>query len=184
MITGPICAPVVLSMMRKSLRSLPCAYTPTASRVASRFGTTAPIFVLPDGSSATGSNSSDFATVDPRVQLRLRLAAPRPLEEFARVLEQRRIGLVAIEIARELVLHARHRRRVGVEELHGRRMLRARPGRRLGILAVLEPAVAIGQRRAVQHVDHRSRGRIGREERGCCRRIDRRQHCRCHDQPE
>ena len=125
-----------------------------------------------------------LASVDPRVQLGLRLAAPRPLEEFARILEQRRIRLVAIEVARQLVLHPRHRRRVAIEELDRCRVLRARPGGDLGILAVLEPPVTVRQRRAMNDVDDGSRRRFRRKERRCTDRLDRGQQCRGHEVSE
>src|SRR6476620_9134985 len=168
--------------MRKSLRSLPCAYTPTASRVASRLGTTAPIFVLPDGSSATGSNSS---LSRPSILVySLACGSPRPLEEFARILEQRRIRLVAIEVARQLVLHPRHRRRVAIEELDRCRVLRARPGGDLRILAVLEPPVTVRQRRAMNDVDDGTLRRFRRKERRCTDRLDRGQQSGGHEVSE
>src|SRR5438093_10933135 len=52
----------------------------------------------------------NLAAVDTRVQPCLRLSLLRALEEFAPVLEKRRVGLIAIEVARELVLETRDRR--------------------------------------------------------------------------
>src|SRR5689334_12226722 len=69
------------------------------------------------------------------------------------MLEERRIGLVAIEVASELVLHPRNPRRIAIEKLHGRRMLRTRPCRNLRLLAVLEPSISIRQRHAVDDID-------------------------------
>ena len=79
----------------------------------------------------------NFPAVESRVKPRLRLAFLRPLEEFAPMLEKRRIGLVAIEIACQLILEARNRRRGPVEIRDRRRVLRARPRLDRRILAVL-----------------------------------------------
>ena len=108
----------------------------------------------------------DFPAVESRVKPRLRLAFLRPLEEFAPMLEKRRIGLVAIEIARELILKSGDRRRRAVEIRDCRRVLRARPRLDRWILAVLEPAVPIGQRNAEEPIDDRLGGCFGRKERG------------------
>jgi hypothetical protein len=116
------------------------------------------------------------AAVDLRIQLGLRLAAVRSLEELAAVLEQRRVGAVAVEIAGELLLHAGNGLRVAVEKAHGLGVLRPCPGLDLRVLAVLEPAIAIRQRRAVQHVDDRARRCLGREKWRRCGRFGNDRH--------
>src|SRR5439155_13711088 len=110
------------------------------------------------------------------VQPRLRITLLRALEEFATVLEKRCVGLVAIEVARELVLETDDRRRRAVEIGERGRVLRTRPSLNRRVLADFEPAIAIGQRDAELRVDDRPRRCLRREER---KRL--RVYKTCHD---
>jgi hypothetical protein len=112
-----------------------------------------------------GIEQQHVAAVDARVERRLRPAARRALEEFAAVLEERRLGPIAVEIAPEFLLHTGNRRRMGIEEAQRRRVLVARPRRDRRILAVLEPPIPVGQRGAVQDIDDGAHRRFRRKER-------------------
>ena len=125
----------------------------------------APDLRLAGGIDRDRVDQKHLAPVDPGIELRLRLALLRALKEFTPVLEERRIGAVAVVVARDLVAHPGERRRVAVEVGERRRVLRATPRFDGGVPAVLEPAVAVGQRDPVQGLDDGSRGRGRRKER-------------------
>src|SRR5207245_7397969 len=108
-----------------------------------------------------------LAPVEPRVHLGLLFALARAIEEFAALLEKRRLSYIAVEVGGELVVQPGNRRCVSVEPGECDFMLAFGPRLHFRALPVLEPAVAIGELDAVDDVDNGPRRRRRRIERWC-----------------